>query len=619
MYDVVMNRLAEITKAIETLRLELPEWGHWLEPGHRLEGLEACHRRVRAWSAVSGEPPLVAALYGPTGAGKSTLFKLLSGINVPSGEQTRPMSRSCALAVPPAWADPAKLAPVFPAAELVPMGDGAALLAPGQPFGRLHAAVAPSLSSLGPGGSSLLLVDAPDYNGVDPENALRAEEILLRAEILVFVLQVDSYLVARNVEELARAARLATRLVVVLTKARDSLQAWMAWDDLCRRLDDPAGLEPMFADRRADGRSCAEVVRSAPVFMWARAERPELAGIMARKGSSLVDRLAGQEARRVAWEGVAGAAHEAATDARRLLTKALEASEAAGKRRASLVADAREAGARVAGREFPFGALMQSLVKEARSALPDWWKIVSMPVDWLFGTVKTVYGKASEWIGQVKEMVVQESAKSENREDVERRVLSREADALLDSWRSRPDLADLGLESSRCASAREALLAAPLPGVSQEWEAALRDEARRWVAENPGLAKGLPVISDVVMAAGFGLLVIDLGFAGGLFGTAVVVGKLGAGGVIAGGAGALGLWGRFLGEANMEQMLRRVDATWRKTRAADLSAHIERHLVGAVAAPLDAVLGRAKPERLAAIGEAVRVLEAAGPGGPMGS
>jgi hypothetical protein len=69
----------------------------------------------------------------------------------------------------------------------------------------------------------------------------------------------------------------------------------------------------------------------------------------------------------------------------------------------------------------------------------------------------------------------------------------------------------------------------------------------------------------------------------------------------------------------MEQMLRRVDATWRKTRAADLSAHIERHLVGAVASPLDAVLGRAKPERLAAIGEAVRVLEAAGPDGPMGS
>ena len=615
-----MNRLAEIARATETLRQVLPDLGDWLEPGHRLEGLEACHRRSRAWGAIVGEPPLVAALYGPTGAGKSTLFKLLSGVDVPSGEHRRPMSRSCALAVPPEWADPAKLGPVFPAADLVPLFDGSALAAPGQPLARLHAAEAPKLSALGPGGKSLLLVDAPDYNGVDEENARRAEEILLRAEVMVFVLQVDSYLVAKNVEELARAARLATRLVVLLTKTRDAFQAWTAWDDLCRRLEDAGGVGAPFCTRRADGRACLEVVRSAPVFAWKRSENPDLNDIVARSGPTLVDLLAGYESRRIAWEGVAGAAHAASAEAGRLVAKARSAHDSAKARRALLVADARQAGARVAGNEFPLGAVIQALVAESRSKVHDWWKVlVSVPAGWMFGSAKAVVGKTREWLGHLKDMVSQESAKGEKRQDVETRVLEREADALLDAWRSRPELADLGLDSARCSRVRAALMEAELPGVSLEWEAALREEARRWAHENPALAQALPMAFDAMAVAGFGLFVIDLSTTGGLFGSAIVVGKLGAGGVLAGGAGALGLWGRFLGEANMEEMLKRVDAAWRQTRAADLSSHIERHLVGAVAGPLDAILNRAGEERLAAIEQAAAVLDSAARHDPAGA
>lgn len=614
-----MNRLAEIARATETLLQALPDLGDWLEPGRRLEGLEACHRRSRAWGAVVGEPPLVAALYGPTGAGKSTLFKLLSGIDVPSGEHMRPMSRSCALAVPTEWADPSKLEPVFPASELVPFFDGRALVAPGQPFGRLHAAEAPALASLGPGGSSLLLVDAPDYNGVDAENALRAEEILLRAEVLVFVLQVDSYLVAKNVEELARAARLATRLVVLLTKTRDAFQAWTAWDDLCRRLEDAHGVGAPFAARRADGRTGLEVVRAAPVYAWVRSEQPDLSGIAARSGPSLVDRLAGYESRRIAWEGVAGAAHAAAVDAGRLVALARAARDSALSRRAALAADARQAGARVAGREFPFGAVLQALIAESRSRLPDWWSLVSTPMGWMMSGMETLASAGGRLMGWITDKGAPESPQGEPRDSVERRVLAQEAERLLDEWRARPDLRDLGLDAARCSRARAVLMEAPLPGVSVEWEAMLRQEANRWVIGNPALARALPVACDAIGVAGIGLLVIDLGTTGGLFGTAVVAGTLGTGGLLAGAAGGLGFMGRWMGQWHLEEMLKRVDAAWRQQRAADLGAHIDKHLAGPVAGQLDAILNRSDEKRLAAIDEAAGILGSAARIDPAGN
>ena len=612
-YTVAMNRLADIAQSTATLEQILPDLAAWLEPGQRLTGLEACTRRTKAWGALTGEPPLVVALYGPTGAGKSTFFRLLSGVTVPSGEQMRPMSRSCAMAVPPEWTSPERLEGVFPTADLCPLIDPSALVLPGQPAGRMHVAAAPDLVTLGPGGASLLLVDTPDYNSVEAENARRAEEILLRAEILIFVLQVDSYLVARNVEELARAARLATRLVVLLTKTRDAAQAWTAWDDLCRRLADVHGVGAPFAAKRADGKTLLDVVRAAPVHAWGRSEQPVLSDIVPQPGNGvqLVDLLAGYEARRVAWEGVAESAHAAAIDARRLTGLARQARASAEKRRATLAADARAAGARVAGREFPLGAVLQALVGESRSTLPDWWRVVSAPVGWLMGGMETVAGAGGKLMGWIADQTGPTAPPGEPRDAVERRVLVQEAETLLDVWRSRADLKDLALDASRCARAREILLAAPLPGVSAEWENTLRHEATRWVRENPALARALPVACDALGFAGVGLLVIDLGTTGGLFGTAVIAGTLGTGGLVAGAAGSMGFLGRWMGQWHLEEMLKRVDKAWREQRAADLGAHLEKHLCGAVAGQFDAVLRRADPARLAQLDQAAECLEAA--------
>ena len=46
---------------------------------------------------------LVATLYGPTGAGKSTLCRLLTGVPVPAGDDVRPVSYASVVIVPQTW------------------------------------------------------------------------------------------------------------------------------------------------------------------------------------------------------------------------------------------------------------------------------------------------------------------------------------------------------------------------------------------------------------------------------------------------------------------------------------------------------------------------------------
>ena len=66
-----------------------------------------------------------------------------------------------------------------------------------------------------------------------------------------------------------------------------------------------------------------------------------------------------------------------------------------------------------------------------------------------------------------------------------------------------------------------------------------------------------------------------------------------------------------MGQWHLEEMLKRVDKAWREQRAADLGAHLEKHLCGAVAGQFDAVLRRADPARLAQLDHAAECLEVA--------
>src|SRR6266850_1298758 len=99
-----LERFERFAAAVEGLVRHFPEIFVLLHPEQSLDtvdGWSAMVQRSEALQAQGRKPVLVATLYGPTGAGKSTLFRLLTGVPVPAGSDVRPVSYASVVVVPP--------------------------------------------------------------------------------------------------------------------------------------------------------------------------------------------------------------------------------------------------------------------------------------------------------------------------------------------------------------------------------------------------------------------------------------------------------------------------------------------------------------------------------------
>ncbi len=71
-----------------------------------------------------GKPILVVCLSGPSGGGKSTIFRLLTDIDVPSGSAVRPVSYNSVLAIPEELSGKGIIEGQFPSySKVVPLED----------------------------------------------------------------------------------------------------------------------------------------------------------------------------------------------------------------------------------------------------------------------------------------------------------------------------------------------------------------------------------------------------------------------------------------------------------------------------------------------------------------
>lgn len=110
----------EITlEGIESLRA-------WTEDGRALDALPGWRElkgRPLVWASKGEKPWLVATLFGPTGAGKSTVFSLLTGLQVPAGNVIRPVTFNPIVAIPQSLSLPHRIAGLFPFKKLSPLDD----------------------------------------------------------------------------------------------------------------------------------------------------------------------------------------------------------------------------------------------------------------------------------------------------------------------------------------------------------------------------------------------------------------------------------------------------------------------------------------------------------------
>lgn len=516
---------------------------------------------------------IVATLYGPSGAGKSTLFRLLTGVAVPASFR-RPTSFATVVATPSRLGDGGRLAGHFPDLRLEPLRESDVdCLGRKESSGK--AFHIPSAVLDGSGGPLLVLADVPDFDTVHQANWATSRAMLERAEVVVFVTHKEGYATARAVEELARCCGLAATLVYVLTKVERPEAAREIWQDLCGPVA-AVGYQPEFQQRRADGMTRHEFLCGCPVYYSEYAGEPTLDQVHPLEDGQppLLDSLKGL-GEDVVLRGLAEASWRAAQSCRAVLVRARNRRTDLEGNLARAEALVQERAARVAGSEFPSGRWMEIVVEEARTSQRTLVRVVTTPLRWP--------GPLRRWIGDGGTAIrnLFRPGPVRNRQELEGERLTEAVKDLIDAWRKEfeDEATTAGmLGGERCGRTRAEFAKQSPPTPERGWEEAVRKAVRGWAERNPKLSRSLPVVSDLLTAGGFGLLVLDLATTGGLFGSAVVLGSLGVAGAAAAGVGVAGELLNWARGWKLEHVALDADRSWRAQRTDELATHLRTHL-----------------------------------------
>ncbi|MDR0481880.1 MAG: 50S ribosome-binding GTPase [Cellulomonadaceae bacterium] len=188
-------------------------------------------QRVRERGGVCADHTVVA-LAGSTGSGKSSLMNALTGQDIAAPGITRPTTSHALAAVWGDGADPLLDWLDVPQRRLVEAGGRVVTQGSGQPGTQRGSQPIPAQIP-----QDLVLLDLPDHDSVMEDNRLRAERLVERADLLVFVVDPQKYADAAIHELFLRPLAGRSDVVVVALNQVDRLPAQDATamrDDLAR-------------------------------------------------------------------------------------------------------------------------------------------------------------------------------------------------------------------------------------------------------------------------------------------------------------------------------------------------------------------------------------------------
>ena len=560
--------------AVQTLLLTAPKIHSVIEPEQPIETVpgwrELCGK-PRTFAQYAGKPVLVAVLFGPSGAGKSTVFRLLTGIDVPAGNVVRPVSHSCAVAVPRACAQQIEIGELFPDHTLEPLTNMESLRDREAPEDRAYWAAYDDKAAEG---VWLVLADVPDFNTVCKGNWAKAERMLARAEIVIFLTYPEAYVDHRVVQQLERCCRHAGHMAYVFVKQGKD-DARQRWANLLERAYNDL---PQFAQKRADGRTLAQFLGACPVYYSEHAATPELNGIQPLcNGAAAFDSLMrGRDGARILLSNLLEIAKSGIASCRDLCDKAAAVATELSRRIERINASVARHAEVIAGTEFPAGRLLELIIEVARASRPRWVRLLFAPLSIVaklpLAAARLIKSAIVYFKGPGQQSIQQ-------RETLERERLAQATESMCDEWRAAfPDECQTGhaLTMSRCSEVRSAFLKLPLPKVHADWENAVRSHAVGWIKEHPWRTTLIGSLSDILVAIGGAAIVLDLCVAGGtstLF-SGVLLSKLGIIGAAGAGCAGASILLKLFEEFGLGHVLHEADAMWRAQRQGEFTAHI---------------------------------------------
>jgi energy-coupling factor transporter ATP-binding protein EcfA2 len=524
----------------------------------------------------------VVTLVGPTGSGKSTLFRLLSGVDVPSGGAVRPNTHNCAVAVPHDITE-TELCATFPSSQLRPLEDLNELRNPRLSRETLFfRTMSPQSATRG----DFLLCDVPDFNAVCMENWEKAKLMIGRSEVVIFVVHKISYANYTTMLYLARTCAHAAHLAYVITKAKRD-EACEIHADLVERksaefrlknddLSEDAALP--FAESRTDGQNRGEFLAKADFYFSEERKEPQLEEIhaLADGAPPLANLLRGHNIARLMLT-------KRANDIQQGLLLVDATLAAHGKRlsdlqqcRSAVLKQLEDVKLDVVGAQLPLGDVLQNVIHEAESALPTpiklMIKLANMPLELLHWIGEGI----ASWLRKLKDLISdKENVQPLRRDLIEREALRDRCERLANDWRADHSRA-LKLSAESCVAAIRDFEGQPVPEPDTEWHDYAAQRACTWVKENPKKAA-------LLLAGGgvFGLLApvavtVDLFTTGGLV-TIEVSTWTAIGGAAGGSLAIAALLDKLIEKLGMERLVKDFQLEWKEQRNRQLRAHLHEH------------------------------------------
>jgi len=535
--DAVFAELGELKPRLEQLYALLePDQGlaglpGWLEFVHRPAGL----------LRVNGLPVLVATLYGPSGAGKSTFFRLLTGIQVPAGAERRPTTYGCIVAIPEAVSAELDLAATFPGYSEVVHLDAPDQLADAQlPSGRLYwetYQTPPAEKCVA------LIADVPDINTYEKRNWQRAEEMLARSEVCVFVSGPESYSDDRIIKQFRHAIRMSGHLAYLFTKCtrREAEVKWghlrelLAGEDLSR--------VDVFHSEFSRSPKLEDVI---PIF--GDQDLPDVI----RGGDALAIRLATMEKEAQAAAGsLLDVSERGVLFHRDLQQRIRRVNEAC-----TLEAD------RVVVARAPVREVLEMILRKAEFQRSNLANKVLSPIRFMSKGTRGV-------IGVIKNQLSGDDKDDANALEAEQQRLAKAGQNLVTLLRVL-DKDTVSAEKSDEALKQFLDMDPPPPG--KEWHVAFEDEADVWVEANPTKVQTIALMYEGLLAGAPILVAADLAIGG--LGSLSIAGLAGSGALIGGGE-IIEILNKKLG---LGAVLEAAREAWIEQRKVELADHLETHL-----------------------------------------
>lgn len=513
---------------------------------------------------IDDKPVIICAFVGPSGSGKSTIFNLLTGLKTPAGGAVRPMTFASTVAIPQEIYQSFDADAIFPGFNLVELTSPGDLRNRNIPATQLFKAPYSQPKS----DFWLCLVDIPDFNTTETTNWNKAEQMIERADSVIYTVFTESYKDQKAYDFLKKCCRFSGSLTYLLTKIdaenpEESAQA--VRNDLLEFAD----RDPEFKEIRSNSSSLHYYLQNAPFYYAPRSTQVNLPIFrpLANSQIDFADFLFDQKGLSIILShylqsisvGIAaGAKFCSLAEAR---SKELEVQIKKMNKHLSIAAN------RIVGEEFPVFHVLAMIKKLLEENRPNLLQRIIRPIAMIGSGIKDVVKSIQSRISSLKTDELKGEISERNQ--LEHKRLKIQVEKLVEKWRD--SFSGPGLNAENCRNHLDQLLQKELPPVDDEWEIFVRNKLKTWISNNKNRWIWINVINDIIIFVGAGLFVADVFIDGG-------IGTLGLVAAVGGGSAAGGFLLTLFNNMGLGHEILEAHKLWKELREKAYIQHLHKNL-----------------------------------------